>query len=211
MRPLLKSGERPLRSRSGAGARDDITQSGMLRTLVRHAPSPAMVVACLALTVALSGAGYAALRLPANSVGTNQLKRHAVTGVKVRRDTLTGTHVRESTLAKVRTAARADTAGTADNAATAGSAPVARLDYRQSAPVIIPADPFVHVRQSVSCDAGSNAIGGGAKVSDPNRAFIVDVNPVGKTGWEATASAEYGSFTSLTVYVICAQAASTTP
>jgi hypothetical protein len=35
--------------------------------------SPALAVACLALAVALSGVGYAALRLPANSVGTRQV------------------------------------------------------------------------------------------------------------------------------------------
>jgi hypothetical protein len=164
----------------------------------RFLPSPAMVVACLALLVALGGTSYAAIKLPRNSVGNIQLKRGAVTGIKVKSNTLAGTQINESRLGQV------------PSATTAMSAPVSRLDY-QSGAVIIPADPFVHVRHSVTCAAGSNAIGGGAKVSDPNRAFIVDANPVGKTGWEATASGEYGSFTSLTVYVICAQAASTTP
>jgi hypothetical protein len=164
----------------------------------RFLPSPAMVVACLALLVALGGTSYAAIKLPANSVGTKQLKRGAVTGVKVKSNTLTGTQINESRLGQV------------PSATTATSAPISRLDY-QSGAVIIPANPFTHVRHSVTCPAGSNAISGGAKVSDPNRAFIVDVNPVGKTGWEATATGESGSFTSLTVYVICTQAASTTP
>jgi hypothetical protein len=44
-----------------------------LKLLRRLNPSPALVVACLALAVALSGAGYAALRLPANSVGSRQV------------------------------------------------------------------------------------------------------------------------------------------
>ena len=43
-------------------------------------PSPAMVVACLALGIALAGTSYAAIKLPANSVGAKQLKRNAVTG-----------------------------------------------------------------------------------------------------------------------------------
>jgi hypothetical protein len=43
-----------------------------------------MVVACLALTVALAGTGYAATVLPRNSVGTAQLKNNAVTSLKVK-------------------------------------------------------------------------------------------------------------------------------
>ena len=46
-------------------------------------PSPAMIVACIALAVALGGVGYAAIRLPANSVGTLQLKANAVNSSKV--------------------------------------------------------------------------------------------------------------------------------
>jgi len=47
-------------------------------------PSPAFVVACLALGVALGGTGYAAVVLPANSVGTTQLQRAAVIASKVK-------------------------------------------------------------------------------------------------------------------------------
>jgi len=43
----------------------------MRRPVTRSLPSPAMVVACAALAVALGGAGYAARKLPRNSVGTN--------------------------------------------------------------------------------------------------------------------------------------------
>lgn len=50
---------------------------------LRRRPSPAMVVACLALTVALSGASYAAVVLPRNSVGKAQLKRNAVVSAKI--------------------------------------------------------------------------------------------------------------------------------
>src|SRR6476619_986569 len=47
-------------------------------------PSPAMLVALLALFVALGGVGYAAVKLPKNSVGTKQLKRNAVTSSRVK-------------------------------------------------------------------------------------------------------------------------------
>jgi hypothetical protein len=51
-------------------------------------PSSAMVVASAALFVSLSGVGYAAIVLPANSVGTKQLKRNAVTSAKVKQHSL---------------------------------------------------------------------------------------------------------------------------
>jgi hypothetical protein len=40
----------------------------------KRLPSPALTVACLALLVALAGTGYAAIRLPRNSVTTVQVK-----------------------------------------------------------------------------------------------------------------------------------------
>ncbi len=54
-----------------------------MKALWRHRPTPAIVIACLALTVALGGTGYAAIVLPANSVGTKQLKNNAVNSIKV--------------------------------------------------------------------------------------------------------------------------------
>jgi hypothetical protein len=86
------------------------------RGLVRRRPSPSMVVACLALAVALSGASYAAIVLPPNSVGTLQLKRNAVKSPKVARNTLKGVDIKESTLARVPLAASATNATNAANA-----------------------------------------------------------------------------------------------
>ena len=51
-------------------------------------PTPAMVVAVIALFVALGGTGYAALKLPPQSVGKKELKRNAVTTAKVDNNTL---------------------------------------------------------------------------------------------------------------------------
>jgi hypothetical protein len=164
-----------------------------MHTFVNRLPSPAMVVACIALAVALGGTSYAAVRLPANSVGTKQLKRGAVTGVKVKGNTLTGTQINESRLGRV---------------PAADSAPVARLDY-VSAGAAVPDGAATVTRGTVSCPTGLNATGGGAKMSDPNNGAIFDTNPVGKTGWEATALSNTAQ--TMTVYVICAQAATTTP
>ncbi len=68
-------------------------------------PSPALVVACLALLITLSGVGYAAKALPRNSVGTAQLKANAVNGSKVANDSLSGADIKESTLVPAQTLA----------------------------------------------------------------------------------------------------------
>ena len=47
-------------------------------------PSPAMVVALLALSVAIGGTTYAAVKLKANSVGSKQLKANAVEAARGR-------------------------------------------------------------------------------------------------------------------------------
>jgi hypothetical protein len=55
----------------------------MKRLNLLHRLSPSMAVSLVALTVALGGTGYAAVKLPRNSVGNPQIKRSAVTGDKV--------------------------------------------------------------------------------------------------------------------------------
>jgi hypothetical protein len=49
----------------------------------RMRPSPALAISLIALFVALGGTSYAAMTLPANSVGTKQLKNGAVTSAKL--------------------------------------------------------------------------------------------------------------------------------
>jgi hypothetical protein len=53
-----------------------------------HRPSPAMIVALVALFVAMGGVGYAAFRLPNNSVGSKQIKANAVNSGKVKNGSL---------------------------------------------------------------------------------------------------------------------------
>jgi hypothetical protein len=55
-----------------------------VRVLRAVRPSPATVIATIALLVALAGTGYAATSLPANSVGPKQLQSNAVTSSKVK-------------------------------------------------------------------------------------------------------------------------------
>jgi hypothetical protein len=91
------------------------------------APSPALVIAVIALFVALGGTGYAATKvngknLKRNTVPGKALKNRAVTGGKVANDTITGRQVRESTLGRVPSATSATTAGSATTAAAAATA-----------------------------------------------------------------------------------------
>jgi hypothetical protein len=85
-------------------------------------PSPAMVVAVVALIVALGGSAYAALGK--NSVGSRQLKAKAVTtgkiannavnAAKVANGSLTGSDINLAALGTVPSAASAVRAGSAD-------------------------------------------------------------------------------------------------
>jgi hypothetical protein len=74
-----------------------------MRQLLRRRPSPAMVVACLALLVALGGTSVAAVSqlVPRNSVGTAQIQFGAVTGAKIRNNTITSTKVRNRSLLSI--------------------------------------------------------------------------------------------------------------
>jgi len=60
--------------------------------------SPAMILACVALVVALGGVSYAAGVLPGNSVGTAQLKKGAVSGKKIRKGAVTTAKVMDGSL-----------------------------------------------------------------------------------------------------------------
>lgn len=94
-----------------------------MKRLLRFRPSPAMVVACIALSVALGGTSVAAIQaLPRNSVGTKQLKNNAVTSPKVKNNSITGADVNEGTFGTVPLATNATTATNATNATSATNA-----------------------------------------------------------------------------------------
>ncbi len=65
-----------------------------MRAILRRKPSPAMVVACLALFLSLAGTGIATVAaLPRGSVGTPQLKNKAVTRAKLARNAVSTENV----------------------------------------------------------------------------------------------------------------------
>jgi hypothetical protein len=55
-----------------------------LKSLVRRRPSASLIVSFAALFVALGGVGYAATQLPANSVGTAQIRNNSVGNFKLK-------------------------------------------------------------------------------------------------------------------------------
>ena len=66
--------------------------------LLGHCPSPAMVVALLALFIALAGTSYAAIKLPANSVGSTAIKNGAIHRVDLAANAVDSTRVADHTL-----------------------------------------------------------------------------------------------------------------
>lgn len=95
---------------------------------IRSNLSYANVVATLALFIALGGVSYAAVKLPANSVGEKQIKKNAIVGKKIKKNAITGDKIKPGTikgtditlasLGKVPSAANADFAAKAGSAAT---------------------------------------------------------------------------------------------
>src|SRR4051794_14965108 len=61
-------------------------------------PSPATAIAFAALLIALGGTGYAAVVLPANSVGTKQLQNRAVRGSKIKNNTIGASKIQPGSL-----------------------------------------------------------------------------------------------------------------
>jgi hypothetical protein len=120
-----------------------------VKSLLHRRPSPALVIASIALFVSLSGVSYGvatgfidsreiknnevrSVDLRNNDIRTRDLRNNEVRGLDIRNstvqgrdvalNTLTGTDIREDTLEKVPSAAAADTATTATTAGSAGSA-----------------------------------------------------------------------------------------
>ena len=74
-----------------------------MHRITRFRPSPAMIVAIIALVLALGGTSYAAITLPAGSVGTRQLQRNAVVGSTVRNGSLSLAAVNAASLSAAAT------------------------------------------------------------------------------------------------------------
>lgn len=145
-------------------------------------PSPALVLAGLALLVALSGTGYAANVLPKNSVGTIQLRASSVTSPKVRDGSL-----RAVDLAP---AARLALKGAKGDKGDAGTAGLSGLETVGASSTF---DSSKSKTLVVRCPAGKRLVGGGAGAWGRAMIFVPDgialtaSHPFDDTGWLAAA------------------------
>jgi hypothetical protein len=141
--------------------------------LVRHRPSPAVVVAGIALLVALGGTSVAAVTaLPKNSVGTAQLKNSAVTNrkltnssvgtAKIQNNSVTGAKVRNGSLQK---------ADFASGQLPAGP-PAGTLSGLQTITTDGGLDSSSPKSTVATCPTGKSVIGGGSRISGQGSAKV---------------------------------------
>jgi hypothetical protein len=171
----------------------------------------ANVMATVALFIALGGGAYAATALPANSVGSKQLKKSAVVSGKIKNNainrskvldnSLTGADIKESSVAKVPLATVADTATHA-----AASAALDKATYKTAAGTAA-ASSAANVA-TATCDAGQHVVGGGVKLDNPGIGVVNDSYPdSSNTAWTAhVGNGSSGSSAApfnFTVYAIC--------
>ena len=181
----------------------------------RLRPSPAMVVAFIALFVAIGGSSYAVTRFPTNSVGSKQLRKNAVTGAKVKNGSLTAADIRVSSLAGVASAASATNATNAGHATAAAG--LDRVQYVNQPGSVgpgtpDPADPTVVTAgigaASAGCPPGTLAVGGGVGVDDRSNTSVVDSFPdQGGHAWTARVdNSDVSASHSFTVVAVCVAA-----
>jgi hypothetical protein len=183
----------------------------------RLRPSPAMVVAFIALFVAIGGSSYAVTRLPRNSVGSTQLKRNAVTGAKVKNRSLTAADIKVASLAGVASAANATNATNAAHATAAAG--LDRVTYVNQPGSVGPGTPDPDPNgagviatvggASAACPPGTLVVGGGVGVDDNANTAVVDSFPEpGGRAWTARVdNSDLAAAHGFTVRAVCVAAA----
>lgn len=166
--------------------------------------SYANVMSTLALFVALGGVSYAATSLPANSVGTMQLRANAVNSFKVANRSLRAVDFAVGQLP----AGPAGSPGPAGPQGSAGAKGDPGANGTNGATkVVVRSASFAGGPGQVNCNAGERATGGG--VTGANYTYYVRENePTPNsgtpTGWAgsvlSTVTSTYGGGT---VYVVC--------
>jgi hypothetical protein len=173
----------------------------------------ANVTSSLALFLALSGVSYAAIILPAGSVGPRQLKANAVTSSKlaaravlsrnIAPGAVTGAAINLASLGKVPAAVTADSAATA---VTAASAAVARV---KTVTATASAVAGAGTSASATCDPGLTVVGGGASLSSEDNQIVNDSYPSAANRWTVDVFASSSGGAPFTVYAICVPALAT--
>ena len=162
-----------------------------MRGHCRLRPSPSMLVAFAALMVALGGTSYAIAQLPANSVGSKQLKKNAVTAAKVKDRSLVAKDFKSGQLPR----GQRGPSGPQGAPGAPGAAGATNVTVRSASGV---------GSATATCAGSERAVGGGGSAPDgwlyqsgPN---VASGTP---TGWTAAADDGAGDV-NVTAYVICA-------
>ncbi|MDQ3379402.1 MAG: hypothetical protein M3546_03645 [Actinomycetota bacterium] len=176
-----------------------------MRGISLRRPSPAMVIACVALAVALGGTSYATvLQVPRSSVGTIQLKTGAVTTKKLASNAVTAAKVRNGSLLKADFGPGQLPAGPTGPQGPAGAPGLSAVERVETSSPNNSTSPKV---VQIACPAGKRLMGGGARVNggSPKVALWASF-PDNDNIYRANAS-ETDAFIpawSVTVYAICA-------
>jgi hypothetical protein len=182
-------------------------------------PSPAMVTALSAVVLSIGGTGYAVSQLPAQSVGSRELKANAVTaskikaravtaralapnavnGSKIAHNSLTGKDINEATLD---IPAKTSSTPVANATHAESAAALDAVSYRSMPITLPPGGP--NITGTVRCPGRQRIVGGGVQLDNLAVSNVVDSYPVGTTAWQIDAvnvdpDASHGA----TVYAIC--------
>jgi hypothetical protein len=183
---------------------------------VRRHLSYANVVATAALFLALGGVSYAAVALPANSVGTKQLRRGAVTTRKVENRTLLAVDFQRGQLPRgARGAVGAQ--GPQGAQGLQGAPALPGTPGSRGAPGIsgleqvispnIPVGAGARVASTVRCPGQKTVISGGVFTLDGATKAINASAPDGTTGWVGAVNNTGTLASGFFVYAICATVA----
>ncbi len=172
--------------------------------------SPAMLVACIGLIVALGGVSYAASVLPKNSVGATQLQKKAVTASKLRANSVSGAKVKDGTLMATDFKAGQLPAGAqgpkGDPGAQGpkGDAGAPGISAYEIVHVTSsPADPGAIAHAEVECPSGEKALGGGLASGQP--VAVINSRPSEDgTVWYANGKNMGAVPSVIAAYAICA-------
>lgn len=197
--------------------------------IFRRRPTASMIVAVAALMLAASGTAVAAGLVSGDSL----IKKRSLSGNRLRNHTITGQQINLGKLGKVPSASNADHSTTADSATSATNAmnatnatnaenatnatsasEIGKLYYR-SAPLAVPGtSDYDRATGTVSCPAGTFAVGGGAASADEGLPgptdYLIDSYPTAnRTGWTVTMENESAAELTETVWAVCIAASTT--
>jgi hypothetical protein len=202
------------------------------RTTLGRRPSPALIVACLALLVSLGGTSVAAVsQLGRNTVGTAQLQFGAVTNPKIRNNAVNSAKVANRSLLRADFApgqlpagptgpqGPAGPVGPAGPAGAAGAAgTIGAITVRSSSVLVDNSTPtngqYATREVQALCAAGELSISGGTGWSDSNNDLELvtgRLTPVQNSanqvvGWRGAGGNDSGQPSTFTVYALCYRA-----